>query len=396
MLSRRAVLLGSLPCVAAPAIAGKLTLSRGLPPGLADIAELVALPGKRPLIRLADRPPNYETPVSYFTGPITANDAFFVRYHLADIPEIDPAKWRLTISGGKSPLTLSLDDLKQFPAVELTAVCQCAGNRRGLSDPHVAGVEWGYGAMGCARWKGARLKDVLAKAGIPSNAIEVVMNGADGPVLDKTPDFVKSLPLWKAMDENTLLAYEMNGAPLPHFNGAPVRVAAPGWTATYWVKHIVDLRFTDKPFDGFWMQKAYRIPIGLFPSIDRFVSQETAANTPITEIMVNSLITSPADGASISRGSLSVKGLAWDSGRGVDHVDISIDGGATWRAAKLGEDGGRFGFRPFAHELDAAAGALTILSRASNKVGQSQTAKPLWNPAGYHHNAYSSVSVTIA
>jgi DMSO/TMAO reductase YedYZ molybdopterin-dependent catalytic subunit len=370
-------------------------LSSGLAPGVADVAELAALPGKRPLIRLSHRPPNYETPVSYFDGPLTANDAFFVRYHLADIPEIDPVKWRLTISGGAAPLLLSLEDLKAFPAAELVAVCQCAGDRRGLSDPHVAGVEWGNGAMGCARWKGARLKDVLAKAGVPAAAVEVVIDGADRPVVDKTPDFVKSLPLAKAMDENTLLAYEMNGESLPHFNGAPVRVIVPGWVGTYWVKHVVDIRFSDKPFDGFWMQKAYRLPVGRFPGIDRFLSQENATTIPITDMMVNSQIVSPAPGAA-TPGRLSVTGLAWDSGRGIDRVDVSTDSGASWRAAALGEDLGRFAFRTFRFEVEATPGPLTILSRASNKAGQSQIAKPIWNPAGYHHNAYSSVSVTVA
>jgi hypothetical protein len=250
--------------------------------------------------------------------------------------------------------------------------------------------------MGCARWKGARLKDVLSKAGIPDGAVEVAMDGADGPVLDKTPDFVKSLPLWKAMDENTLLAYQMNGAPLPHFNGAPVRVIAPGWVGTYWVKHVVDIKFTDKPFAGFWMQKAYRIPVGRFPGIDRFLTQETATTLPITDMMVNSQITSPADGATTAPGRLAITGLAWDSGRGVDRVDVSTDGGASWRSAELGEDLGRFAFRPFRFEVEAAPGPLTILTRASNKAGQCQIAKPIWNPAGYHHNAFSSVTLTVA
>lgn len=396
MVSRRALLAGSVSLAASRAFAASPPLATGLAPGVADVAEMEALPGKRPLIRLSHRPPNYETPVSYLTGPITPNDAFFVRYHLADIPQIDPAQWRLTIAGSGAPLILSLDDLKQFPAVEIAAVCQCAGLRRGLSDPHVAGVEWGHGAMGCARWKGARLKDVLAKAGVPASAVEVVMNGADGPVLDKTPDFIKSLPVAKAMDENTLLAYEMNGEPLPHFNGAPVRVVAPGWVATYWVKHVTDIRFADKAFDGFWMQKAYRIPHGRFPALDRFASQENATNAPIAEMMVNSLITSPGDKSALAKGRVTVAGLAWDSGHGVDHVEVSTDGGASWKAAELGEDLGRFAFRAFHWEGEAASGPLTILSRASNKAGQSQTAKPIWNPAGYHNNAYSSVTVTLA
>jgi DMSO/TMAO reductase YedYZ molybdopterin-dependent catalytic subunit len=395
MVSRRALLAGSVSLVATPAGAQKPPLSRGLPSGLAEAATLEALPGKKPLIKLSYRPPNYETPVSYFTDAITPNDSFFVRYHLADIPEIDAAKWTLTVSGGQNPLSLKFEDLKLMPAVEVTAVCQCSGNRRGLSDPHVAGVEWGYGAMGCAKWKGVRLKDVLTKAGAPANAVEIIVDGADKPVLDKTPDFVKSLPLWKAMDDNTILAYEMNGLPLPHFNGAPVRLIVPGWTATYWMKHIVDIRFTDKPFDGFWMKSAYRVPIGMFPSIDRFISQETPANTPITEIVVNSLITAPSDGGHVQSGAMMIAGIVWDSGRGIDQVDVSVDGGKSWVPATLGPDVGRFAFRTWSLETQAKAGPLTILSRASNNAGQSQVPKALFNAAGYHQNVFNSVTVMV-
>lgn len=402
-ISRRALLAGSASLVAADALAQSTNpaprtaapLAKGLPPGVPRVAELEALPGKKPLIRLSYRPPNYETPVSYFTDAITPNDAFFVRYHLSEIPEINPAKWSMTVSGGQNEITLDLAALKAMPAGEAVAVCQCSGNRRGLSSPHVTGVEWGYGAMGCARWKGARLKDVLAKAGVPSNAIEIAYNGADSAPVDKTPDFVKSLPMWKALDENTLLAYEMNGAPLPHWNGAPVRLVAPGWTATYWMKHLTDMRFLDRPFDGFWMKSAYRIPLGLFPTVDRFVTQETATNTPITEMVVNSLIVSPADGAKIRPGPMTVVGLAWDGGRGVERVDVSVDGGAVWRPAKLGDDLGRFAFRMWRFEIHANPGPLTILSRATNAAGQTQVTKAIFNPAGYHHNVVNSVTVLI-
>ena len=396
MVSRRALLAGSATLVATRGLAQTAPLVKGLPSGLADAATLESLPGKKPLIKLSYRPPNYETPVSYFTDAITPNDAFFVRYHLSEIPQIDPDKWTLTVAGGQNPLTLTLADIKGMPAAEIVAVCQCSGNRRGLSDPHVAGVEWGYGAMGCAKWKGVRLKDVLAKAGAPAGAIELVMDGADGPPVAETPDFVKSLPLWKAMDDNTLLAYEMNGQPLPHFNGAPVRVIAPGWTATYWMKHVTSLRFVDRPFDGFWMKSAYRVPVGMFPSIDRFVSQETPANTPITEIMVNSLIVSPADGAHVKAGPVKVSGLAWDGGRGIDRIEISTDNGASWKPATLGADLGRFAFRAWSFEAPAKKGPLTVLARASNKAGQTQVPKAIFNPAGYHHNVVSTVSVTVA
>ena len=162
------------------------------------------LPGKKPLIQLADRPPNFESPLEYLRTPITPNNEFFVRYHLADIPEVKAEGYKISVGGDGANGTaeITLDDLKEMPAVEVVAVNQCSGNRRGLSKPHVAGVEWGYGAMGCARWKGARLKDVLDKVGLKKEAIEISFNGADGPAIDKTPDFIKSIPAWKAMDDS--------------------------------------------------------------------------------------------------------------------------------------------------------------------------------------------------
>ena len=393
------LLAGTMPRLAA---AAGVPLVEGLPPGEYDTAVLDTLPGKKPLIKLAYRPPNYEAPLSYFTTEITPNDEFFVRYHLADIPEtIDPQKWRLRVGGeaAASPLELGLSDLQSgYEQVELTAVCQCSGNRRGLSDPHVPGVQWGVGAMGNAVWRGVRLKDVLAKAGLRGDAIELVLNGADGPVIDKTPDFVKSIPVWRALDENTLLAHTMNGAPLPHFNGAPVRLIVPGWTATYWMKHIITIDAVTKPFEGFWMKSAYRIPIGKFPVIDRFMSQETAVNTPITEIVVNSLITAPANPHHQKAGqAVEVKGIAWDGGYGIVRVEISSDGGNSWRDAELGKDSGRFSFRPWSFRfVPERAGTYKVIAKASNRVGQTQADQLIFNPAGYHNNVPRPVTIIAA
>src|SRR5215813_7022799 len=221
-----------------------IDLPAALPEGVRSNVVLDTLPGKKPLIKLSYRPPNYESPIEYFRTAITPNDEFFVRYHLASIPEVDAKTWKLAVGGdgANSQTELTLDDLKRMPAVEIAAVNLCSGNRRGLFQPHVPGVEWGYGAMGCARWKGARLKDVLDKVGLKKEAIEIVFDGADGPVSDKTPDFVKSIPAWKAIEDTTLVAYEMNGQPLPHLNGFPARIIVPGWTGTYWMKHITSIK----------------------------------------------------------------------------------------------------------------------------------------------------------
>jgi len=373
-------------------------LTPGVPSGVGSYATMATLPGKKPLIRLADRAPNYEAPLEYFRTPITPNDQFFVRYHLSDIPEMDSKTYKIKVggdgAGGQTEITL--DELKNMPAVEVVAVNQCSGNRRGLSNPHVAGVQWGFGAMGCARWKGARLKDVLDTVKLKPEAIEIAFNGADGPAYDKTPDFIKSLPVWKAIDELTLIAYEMNGAPLPHFNGFPARLVVPGWTGTYWMKHLISVTALTKPLGGFWMKPAYRVPVDKFPVVARFVSQEDATSTPITEMVVNSLITSHRDGATVKAGKVTVSGLAWDGGYGIRAVDISTDGGKTWSSARLGEYLGRYAFRPWSFELDAKRGKNTVMANAINAIGQTQTAALIFNPAGYHNNVMQNITLNAA
>ena len=402
IIDRRKFMAGSVATGAAMAglstsASGEgLNLPAALPDGLRANAVLDSLPGKKPLIKLSYRPPNYETPIEYFRTAITPNDAFFVRYHLSNIPEIDAKTWKITVGGDGANGTagINLDQLKAMPAHEIVAVNQCSGNRRGLFAPHVPGVEWGYGAMGCARWKGARLKDVLDKVGLKKEAIEIVFNGAEGPAVDKTPDFVKSIPVWKAIEETTLIAYEMNGAPLPHLNGAPARIIVPGWTGTYWMKHIVSINAVTKPESNFWMNPAYRIPLGKFPVVSRFVSQETAVNTPITEMVVNSLITSHADGAKVKAGA-TVGGIAWDGGYGVTSVDVSTDRGKSWQQAALGDDLGKFAFRTWSFPLKGK-GKITVMARASNAIGQTQTATLIHNPAGYHHNVIHSITLNAA
>jgi DMSO/TMAO reductase YedYZ molybdopterin-dependent catalytic subunit len=391
---------GSLVHGSARGAADVTLATTGLPAGALETAVLDALPGKRPLIKRTWRPPNYETPIEYLGQPFTPNDAFFVRYHLAAIPEVSAAEWRLEVAGDsvERPFTIDLRALtRDFDAVELAAMCMCSGNRRGLSNPHVAGVEWGYGAMGNARWKGVRLKDVLAKAGLKKDAVEVVLDGADRPVVTTTPDFVKSIPVWKALDENTLLAFEMNGAALPHWNGHPVRLVVPGWTATYWMKHIVSIRVIPQPFDGFWMKSAYRIPKGKFPVVDRFLSQEGEANTPITEMVVSSLITSPKEGGRVRLGQrVEVKGIAWDGGYGIQTVEVSTDGGRNWRSAELGQDLGRFAWRPWSHVFKAdRKGAQTVMAKATNRIGASQTFDLVFNPAGYHNNVVQRIELQV-
>jgi DMSO/TMAO reductase YedYZ molybdopterin-dependent catalytic subunit len=396
MLTRREALLAGAGWLAARAAANE-----SVPAGGAGGEEILgALPGKKALIQRAFRPPNFETPLADLQPIYTGNSVFFVRYHLPNIPYVDAAAWRLGVGGpsAQHPLTLSLRELKgNFEHVSINAVNQCSGNRRGLFTPRVPGVQWGNGAMGHALWAGVRLRDVLQKAGVAAGALEVVFNGADTPLLPGTPDFLKSLPIDRALDENTLIAFEMNGAPLPHWNGAPARLVVPGWTGTYWVKHLTEIRIQPAAFDGFWMKSAYRIPTGAFATA-RFGSQETPENTPITEMVVNSLITSPAPATRLRRGEPArLAGKAWDAGAGIAAVEVSLDGRQSWRPAKLGRDLGRFAWREFELPLDTSrTGPVEVAVRARSRNGSTQPEKLTPNPAGYHDNIVQTARVEVS
>jgi DMSO/TMAO reductase YedYZ molybdopterin-dependent catalytic subunit len=376
-------------------------LSPQLPDGTRESATLEALPGKQKLIRLSDRPPNYETPIEAFRTAITPNDQFFVRYHLANIPSMaELGKWSLAVGGdaAQRQMTLGFDELaKSFTQHEVSAVCQCSGNRRGLSQPHVAGVEWGYGAMGNALWRGPRLKDVLTKAGIKPGAVEVWLDGADTAPLPTTPDFMKSLPMDKALTDDVIIATSMNGQKLPHLNGYPARVVVPGWTATYWMKHVTNIQISTKPLDSFWVQKSYRVPAGMFPVDQPFPTQDNQTTWPITDIVVNSVIASPIEGTRLRAAGFAIEGVAWDRGHGIKQVEVSLDGGKTWRQASLGTDLGRFAFRSFSLQTGKLlAGNYVLASRATNNAGETQVDKLKFNPAGYHNNVPQQLAVTVA
>lgn len=371
----------------------------GLPEGALATEERLALPGKRALIKKTFRPPNYETPLELLGGEFTPNDAFFVRYHLATIPEVAAEGYQVSLTGEglAQPGVVTLQQLKkEYEAVEIAAVCQCAGNRRGLFDPHVAGVQWGHGAIGNARWRGVRLRDVLTRAGIGPGVVEVAFSGADGPVLEGTPDYEKSLPIDKAMDPDTLLCFRMNGAELPRANGYPLRLVVPGWAATYWMKHVTAVRALKAPLQSFWMKTGYRIPLGKFKGKERFESQRTETNVPITEMVVNSLVTSHAEGARVRSGQpVELRGVAWDGGAGVQSVEVAVDG--QWRPARLGRDHGRYSWRTFAHRFTPQkAGECVVQCRARSQRGEEQPETVVANPAGYHHNAVQRLLLIVA
>ena len=359
---------------------------------------MVKYPQKRLMIGMTSRPPQLETPFAVFNnGPITPNDAFFVRYHLAGIPlEIDPDTFRVEVKGKvDKPLKLSLAELKAMPSVEIVAVNQCSGNSRGFFEPRVAGGQLGNGAMGNARWKGVSLKAVLDRAGVQKDARQVTFGGLDGPIVDKTPDFVKALDIDQARNGEVMLAYAMNGQDLPFLNGFPLRLVVPGYYGTYWVKHLNEITVIDTVFDGFWMKGAYRIPDNDCNCTEPGTPPKTTI--PIGRFTVRSFITSLANDAKVSAGQpITLKGIAFDGGTGIKEVAVSTDDGETWTPAKLGQDLGKYSFREWQLPITLAAGKHALKVRATSNGGQTQPMKPLWNPAGYLRNVVETVTVTAA
>lgn len=358
---------------------------------------LVNFPQKRPMIGLTARPPQLETPFSVFDeNIITPNDAFFVRYHLADLPTgIDAETFRVEIKGKvDKALSLSLADLKALRSVDLVAVNQCSGNSRGFFMPRVAGGQLGNGAMGNAKWTGVPLKAVLDRAGVQAGAKQVAFAGMDGPVLDKTPDFTKALDIDHARDGEVMLAYAMNGEDLPFLNGFPLRLIVPGYYGTYWVKHLNEITVLDSTFDGFWMKGAYRIPDNECACVEPGTAPKATA--PINRFTIRSFMTNVTDGTKLKAGAPTLlRGIAFDSGKTITDVSISIDG-KPWTAAKLGADLGKYSFRAWELPVTLDAGDHTIKVRASNAAGQTQPETASWNPAGYMRNVIESTKVTAA
>ena len=359
---------------------------------------LVKYPQKRPMIGLTSRPPQLETPFAVFNeNVITPNDAFFVRYHLADIPlSIDPSSFSVEIKGMvDKPMKLSLASLKGMPAVDIVAVNQCSGNSRGFFNPRVAGGQLGNGAMGNARWRGVPLKAVLDAAGVQGGARQVTFNGLDGPVTDKTPDFVKALDIDHARDGEVMLAYAMNGADLPLLNGFPLRLVVPGYYGTYWVKHLNEITVIGDVFDGFWMKTAYRIPDNDCNCVQPGTAPK--ATIPINRFKVRSFITNVTDGARLKAGAQTIlKGIAFDGGKGIRDVAVSSDEGKTWAQAKLGADLGRYSFREWQLPVSLSAGTHELKVRATSNGGEMQPMEALWNGAGYLRNVVETVRVTAA
>jgi len=362
---------------------------------------LVKYPQKRPLIRLTARPPQLETPFSVFNESLlTPNDAFFVRYHLTNSPppaeKLQADTFRLAVKGNvAAPLNLSVEELRtRFENVETVAVLQCSGNSRGFFEPRVGGGQLGHGAMGCARWRGVRLADVLQAAGLGASAKQVLFNGLDTPFLPATPDFIKAIEADLALNPELLLAFEMNGEALPWLNGFPLRLVVPGYFGTYWLKQVNEITVMDAEYKGFWMNPGYRIPDDPCAAIAPGTTPKRTI--PITRMNVRSFITSLAEGSTVKAATTTlVRGIAFDDGQGIREVLFSTDGGRNWRAAELGQSLGNYAFREWTIPWDPPkAGRYALMARATNRLGQSQPLEPLWNPAGYMRNCVEPVNVS--
>jgi DMSO/TMAO reductase YedYZ molybdopterin-dependent catalytic subunit len=264
--------------------------------------------------------------------------------------------------------------------------------RPGVLRPAVAGIQWTKGAVGTARWTGVRMADVLKRAGTRPTGTFVLMNGADR-ALGAMQDFVRQLPIDKAMDPDTLIAYEMNGQPLPPVHGFPLRVIVPGWEGAYAMKWLTSLRVIAKEFDGFWVATAYRYP-------SKQVAPGAAVDPkdmgPLTGLVVKSLITRPLDGATVPVGRIDVAGFAWAGDASIARVDVSTDNGASWQPAKLVGDNARWTWRRFEAQVNATrAESCLIMARATDSNGRTQPMTPPWNPSGYLWNAPDSVRVDV-
>lgn len=353
--------------------------------------------GEDSLIVRVARPFDAETKVREFASWLTPNDRFFVRSHFGPPAkeQIEPTAWRLQIGGlVERQLSLSLDDLKQFPKVTVAAVLQCSGNGRAFYRPRVPGVQWERGAVGNARWTGVRLADVLKRAGVKPSAKHLQMQGADRPVSTQVPLFIRSIPIEKALHPDTLLAYRMNGEPLPLLHGAPLRVITPGWMADACLKWLTTITVSAEEAKGFYMETAYRYPA-------RPVEPGTVVSPremkPVETMVVKSLIVEPAQGAVVGRSPVMISGVAWTGEEGrIARVEVSADDGRTWQPARLIGDDLPYAWRQWQFIWQPkASGPAAILCRATDDRGQTQPMASPWNPGGFLWNGADLVQIDV-
>ncbi len=366
--------------------AGIAAVAAGLPSTSARAAEAAGL------VRQTERPTNYESLRSTYTTRITPVERFYLRSH-HDTPSVDATTWRLRVHGLVGhELSLSLDELRALPQTTVEAVLQCSGNGRALLRPRVPGVQWQRGAVGNAEWRGVRLKDVLAKVLPGKDARWLHLAGADAPVLPSAPKFLRAIDLDRARHPDTLIALEMNGAPLPPLHGAPARLVVPGWVADDWMKWLTDIELSATEPDAFFYKTAYRFPT---QKVEPGAAVPPEQMGPMTAMNVKSILGSHDDAQAIAPGKTEVVGVAWSGGNGVKAVEVSFDGGATWSAARLDGDATPYGFRVFRAPWDAPPGRHRVGVRATDKAGAVQPEQPAWNPSGYLFNAVDWIELEV-
>ena len=345
---------------------------------------------RRRLLQMNGYPLDAETPLDLLTSYLTPNDLFFVRHHWnPTFP--DASTWKLTVDGEvERPLSLSLSDLKAMPRASATCVLQCAGNGRSLHRPIVPGVQWKYGAVGNAKWTGVRVRDVLEKAGLKAGAKHLHTFGTDKPP-EKVPPFHRSVELDK-IREDGLIAFEMNGEPLPQAHGGPARLVVPGWAGDHWMKWLDRISPQAAAQTGFYMDTAYRYPKTPGEPGVAFKPDEM---TPVTELFVKSNITESPASARVGKAA-TIRGFAFSGAPDVAKVEMTDDGGATWSPATLGKDHDPHAWRlwSFAY-TPKKSGRVTLHARATDSRGAVQPKDAVWNQSGYLYNAWPSVDLEV-
>jgi DMSO/TMAO reductase YedYZ molybdopterin-dependent catalytic subunit len=369
-----------------------------------SVGSYVTEPQKAPLILLTDRPVQIETPRHYFNTPFTPNDAFYVRWHLEGIPNaVDLKTWKLQIEGKvERPLAFTLAELiRNFRSVSVAAVNQCSGNSRSRLQPRVPGAQWGNGAMGNAMWTGVHLQELLDMAHVQKNSVQVQFQGLEtgqGPKGFGSNLFLKSLNLDNPVLDDCIVAYLMNGEPLPILNGFPVRLVVPGYFATYWTKCLTWIRVLDAPDDNYWMKTGYRIPdTPRGNTTPDEVKAGLVKTVPISRFPIRSFLISPDGSSKIPAGMTTIlRGIAFSGYGRITRVEVSSNGGKTWAKTTLGEDYGPYSFRTW--EISWAApspGRYSLAVRATDEKKNTQPDEPVWNPGGYLWNQIERQEIVV-
>ncbi len=353
----------------------------------------VEVPGKAGMVVRSARFLDLEMAPEFFNSWITPVPHFFVRNHMHEPSTWDADSWNLSISGEVDhPLSLNLAELTRMETHTVTITLECAGNGRAFQQPKVPGVQWQRGAVGTARFSGPRLRDLLQRAGIKATGRHVMFRGRD-EVPGKVPPFVRSIPIEKATDPDTLIATQMNGVPLPRHHGFPARALVPGWIGAASCKWLTEIKVLDQEFDGNFMKPGYRMPNHpVSPGGEVNLADTHAA----TSLGVKSIIAQPTDGSSMKSHSIRIHGAAWAGEAAVTRLQISTDGGTTWSDARLGSQQARYAWRLWDHVWrPQKPGEYTILSRATDDQGRTQPQVAAWNPSGYLYNAVDQVKVHV-